>query len=97
MGEVIYLRQGLFGTKTSRMVPEYTAAIKLLRSLARFVGRVALRAWRILRGIGIAIWMLLLTVAMLPGLVLYALFFLFALVLGFGIIFEVGRALAIIS
>jgi hypothetical protein len=97
MGEVIFLRHGLFGPKTSRAVPDYSSVNKLLRSLMRFLGRGALLAWKVLRAVGIAIWMLLLMVAMIPGLVLYAVFFLFLLALGFGIIFEVGKAFAIVA
>lgn len=97
MGEVIFLRQGLFGLRTAILVPRHGTATRAARSIARVVGRVGLCGWKLIRGITAVIWTLLLIVAMLPALALYSLVFLFALTLGFGILYEVGRAVGLVA
>jgi hypothetical protein len=97
MGEIIYMREGLFGPRVSVHTRTYGKLTNHLRSYARLLGKVAKRVWRGIKACFYLVWVLLLGVAMLPGITLYALFFLFCLALGFGILFEVGKALTIVG
>ena len=97
MGEVIFLRQGLFGPRKAIVVPRHWAANRVVRSVVRVVARMGLCGWKLLKSIMVAIGTLLLTVAMLPALALFSLLFLVALTLGFAILYDVGRAVGLIA
>lgn len=95
MGEVIFIRHGLFGPRTSRMVSRHGAHKRASLAVMKIGGRMLVMTGRFLRAAFISIWILLFSIAMLPVLALYAVFFILLLALGFGILFDVGRALSI--
>ena len=97
MGEVIFLRHGLFGVRTARMISRHGATTRLLLAIMRVAGRLLVVIGRFARAALISIWILLLSIAMLPALALYAVFFIFLLAIGFAILFDIGRALSIFS